>query len=584
MVGRFLITTADQRTWKSEAPILFLGSWCKIFSERHFWQSEDSKTVGYHWDDRDQALKDYKYLNTLYEDVLKSLVKSLNSTHEVDHNSEYWRILIGPWLYYFCQIIFDRWRMIEIALKNYEIKETILLAINDRSMIPNDFADFERKYISDTWNNWIYGKILIDNNFTELNFNASSIQENATAPNKSKTLDIFKNALKELLELFQKLSKSNKVFIYQTLFTSYQTAKLDIKLGQLPMRFHEKEIKTYPDDQELRQTLIVDYMPKDEFEKFLIKMISIQIPKAYLEGYSDLDTSVNKFSWPKDPKAIISSSIISNDFFKCWAATRKEKGSKLIISQHGGQYGIGKWQSNELHERKIADLFLSWGWEGSNVKAIAASKISASKSRLRTNPKGGMLLSQAALPRYSYWMYSIPIAGQLEEYLYSQIIFARTLGDDLRKELTVKLYPKDFGWCQKDRWRNEIPDIKIAHDSMRYLDLVKKSRLNICTYNATTFLESLGSNVPTIMFWDPSFWEVRDSAVEDFENLRKAGILYNSPIEAANKVNDIWDTMDLWWSDKYLQKVRVNFCDKYARTSTQWLEEWDMMIKEIINS
>ena len=65
----------------------------------------------YHWDNRDQLHSDYKYLETLYENILRDFTDSLNSIHHVNHSIDYWRILIGPWLYYFIQTVFDRWQI-----------------------------------------------------------------------------------------------------------------------------------------------------------------------------------------------------------------------------------------------------------------------------------------------------------------------------------------------------------------------------------------------------------------------------------------------------------------------------------------
>lgn len=36
--GRYLITTADERTWKFDRPVLFLGEWCRLYDRRHVWQ------------------------------------------------------------------------------------------------------------------------------------------------------------------------------------------------------------------------------------------------------------------------------------------------------------------------------------------------------------------------------------------------------------------------------------------------------------------------------------------------------------------------------------------------------------------
>jgi putative transferase (TIGR04331 family) len=57
----FLITTADQRFWKKDEEILFLGEWCKIYDQRHIWSELNYKVLPYHWDDREKLYQDYIY-------------------------------------------------------------------------------------------------------------------------------------------------------------------------------------------------------------------------------------------------------------------------------------------------------------------------------------------------------------------------------------------------------------------------------------------------------------------------------------------------------------------------------------------
>ena len=119
MVSRFLITTALEETWPDdpEIPVLFLGEWCRIYSRRDRWSMMNAKVLHYHWDDRHKLYNDYQYLNNIYENTLKSLQKKLNEIHKVDHSLRYWRILIGPWLGYFLQMVFDRWIMFKFAFE-----------------------------------------------------------------------------------------------------------------------------------------------------------------------------------------------------------------------------------------------------------------------------------------------------------------------------------------------------------------------------------------------------------------------------------------------------------------------------------
>ena len=43
----------------------------------------------------------------------------LNEYHAKDHSTKYWRILVGPWLGYFIQILFDRWFLIKQFSEKY---------------------------------------------------------------------------------------------------------------------------------------------------------------------------------------------------------------------------------------------------------------------------------------------------------------------------------------------------------------------------------------------------------------------------------------------------------------------------------
>ena len=43
--------------------------------------------------------------------------------HSLDKSVRFWRIIIGPWLFIFIHICYDRWEMIDIALKDRDIKK-----------------------------------------------------------------------------------------------------------------------------------------------------------------------------------------------------------------------------------------------------------------------------------------------------------------------------------------------------------------------------------------------------------------------------------------------------------------------------
>ena len=128
-ISAFLITTADERTWKKEEEIIFLGEWCKLYSRKRIWSKLDFKTLPYHWDNRSKYYKDYKYLSDIYERYLKTLSKSLNKIHGYNYSIRYWRIVIGPRLRFFIDTVFDRYCSIKSAIKNEKITGIIFLII-----------------------------------------------------------------------------------------------------------------------------------------------------------------------------------------------------------------------------------------------------------------------------------------------------------------------------------------------------------------------------------------------------------------------------------------------------------------------
>jgi putative transferase (TIGR04331 family) len=99
----------------------------------------------------------------------------------------------------------------------------------------------------------------------------------------------------------------------------------------------------------------------------------------------------------------------------------------------------------------------------------------------------------------------------------------------------------------------------------------------------TTFLEALVANIPTILFWDPTRWEMRDEAEPYFEELRNVGILWHSPEAAAAKVDSVYEDPWEWWGVPGLQEVRQRFVDRYALASKDWARQWAKALKDEID-
>jgi len=564
--SRYLITTADERTWPKGQPVLFLGEWCRLYNRRSFWETLDAEVVPYHWDDRGKLYCDYLALQDLYEELLCEVGGKLNEIHGVDHSLRYWRILVGPWLGYFVQMLFDRWEMIQRAVTDYTIFGVRIMETVQDQVVPNDMVYFEQLYVGDDWNEVIYGQLLQDWSNLPVEKVRSDIQSPLLGAQPGITpIRWLKRKLASGISIVsQMLVRENDPVFMAAYLPIKKDLQLQWRLGQVPKLWRPFPTPRVEVDWSKRQWQ-VGRSDVQGFPAIVRAMIPRHIPALYLEGYAALQVLCDGLPWPKKPRLIFTSnSYSSDDVFKAWAAEKIEAGAPLVIGQHGGNYGTGRWEFTEDHQYAISDIWLSWGWSDENrpqIKPVGNLKMVG--SNMGWDPEGNALVVEAIVPRYSYRMFSVPVAGQWLDYFNDQCRFVAALPEWLRRQLLVRLHRTDYGWCPKQRWQDRFPEIRLDDGVKPIAQLIKKSRLYISTYNATTFLESLAMNIPTIMFWNPNHWELRDDAAPYFERLKTVGIFHETPESAAQQMAQVWDDVTTWWHSETVQTVRDNFCYRY---------------------
>ncbi len=583
---RFLITTALEETWRVDEPVLFLGEWCQLYSRKERWAALDAEVLPYHWDDRAKLYDDYQYLKDFYERLLQDLTVQLNQIHDVDHSLRYWRILIGPWLGYFTQMLFDRWESIQQAVRQYDLSETIVLTGKDETLVPNDMVDFSRLFVGDEWNHSLYAYIL--QQFTSVNCIMQSRQDWDEVPAVSREITWKWRAKRKLAAWYacaaSALTRHQDAFFLATYLPLREEMRLHWRLGQVPQLWRSIPPIRVATDNSQRKWIVAGES-RTEFEACARALIPQQIPAVYLEGYDQLIGQTGSLPWPKQPKVIwTSNSESSDDVFKAWAAEKVEQECPLVVGQHGGHYGIGRWSFVEDHEVAISDLYLSWGWSEPRQPRIKPLCQWGSKRPLgiRHAAQTDVLLVTAVIPRYSYFLYSFIVAGQWLDYLDDQYEFVECLPESIRSVLVVRLYAHDWEWDQVARWRDRFPEIRLDEGRTNIDGLIRQSRLYISTYNATTFLESFTMNVPTVIYWNQLHWELRDSAIPYFEDLKRVGIFHETPASAAHHVAAIWDDVDSWWASPAVQKVLDRFKMRYCRQQGDQLDRVEQILREVM--
>lgn len=583
---RLLITTPISNTLQEDVPVFFLGEWCKLYSEKSKWSKLDYQVISYHWNDRVKLLNDYKYLNEVREIFLKLLVTELNRIHNVQKSVHYWRILIGPWLGVFLQILYDRWFMIDFALKKYAISEALIVDTSSPDNVPYDMNYFQKMMISDSWNAVLYSEALQSHSNIAIKKTLIDSVCAINLPSSSRFSRIKHSTVSVLTWLSGRVVGRSDFFFLSTYLPKKYELLLQIKLAQIPKLWISPITPKSTLQADKRIFTLPSTKNETHFEKFAKKMVVKYLPTLYLEGYETILKSVKKLPWPATPKAIFTSnSFFEDEIFKVWAAEKVSNGTPLFIGQHGGNYGVSLFNFSEDHEVEISDNYFSWGWEDTNKKWIKPLfNLKMIHARQSWNPKGNLFVVTMALPRYSYHIYAIPISSQYVDYLQDQFRFVSALPYFLQREILVRVFPEDFGWSQVDRWKDCFPGIKLDYGKTAMKIRIAQCRIYIATYNATTFLETLLLNVPTIIYWNPLFWELREDAKPYFDAIRNVGILHDTPESAAAKVSEVWDDVQGWWLQDSIQDVRLFFCERFSRKCDNPISLLGQSLQDIVGS
>lgn len=548
----------------------YLGSWC--FNDLLVLDKKlkANRVHNYHWDNKDKFKKDFAYLDNLYNKILANSTKIFNNLHNLERDERYWRIILGPWLKFFIDVLFDRYNSIEtLQTSNKNIFFNIYKYSKDE-IVTDHFHHFYETFVTDSWNEMVFSECI---KFKEIDYLEKNIYLKTKIPKSSK-----KDYLKKIFIFFQK--RTPHLFTNITTVSSYMPfptlLKLQYKLKQIPMIVEPKiNLKKININNKKRDALKL-FEPKNDFELFLTDQLKKHLPKIYLESFSKIRDFSLAF-YPKNTQTIFTSTAYqANDAFKIWSAEKVFQGAKLYIGQHGGTFGISAINQTENHQIKISDKFFTWGWNKKshkNVIPLPVLKLNKTKRKYKKN--GNILLILGCVPRYFYNFFSMPIAGQYKNYLFNQLVFLENLNKNLLNKIKIREDVSSRAWGWKTESLFEEKGFKNNLDNKKSIyKQLEQSSLCICTHNGTVMLESLSLNFPTLIFWEKGHYEIRKEAVHDFDILKKAGIFHDSAESAARKVNLISKDIYGWWNSKEVKTAVDAFVKKYALTSKNDLTIW----------
>lgn len=529
------------------------------------------------WSEKQKREAAYRKYHELYKKLLPSLSKELNKFHGRNYTEKFWMILIGPWLMYFIVSIIDKHTKITEAKKLFKnIK--LLRDKNYRLEAIEDTESFGRlSRENQEFNQELYSRIGALMGLSIKKVRQNNLPDRAKYRNRHKMKKLF---FSFILRIIAKVVNKRLTTVY-SFHTFDKLTMLRIMLKSrfkaIPLFFpYNKKFRTKNLDRERDFLISLKEECNNELHGFCISLIPKYLPKVFLENFAEYEKQIKThYLNPSISKFVVSGCIYANETIKLFAALQVEEyKSKLLVYQHGGDYGIFCDHLQEKHEIKVSDTFFSWGWEPENIdskkiKKSTITRLSKQKERVSKKPDKQEILyvsdNQALFPISKFFSYNNSLS-------YTDRFFSK-IPDELASRLRIRLHPNDSGWGKKCRIKKAGKDLYFDDLSQPFETRLKNSKIMIVDHISTTYLEALRENVPLILFYPTGSLDLKPNAKKYFKLLQKVNILHTTPESALEWLIKVCPEVDKWWLAENTQKIRKSFCEKYCNSSLNQISD-----------
>ena len=572
----FLASTAIEQFWNKNEELLFLGRWCVRRLSPNELKQLRYTVLPNPWNDRRRLSEVESYLDRFSETALNQLSEYLNQTHGVHLDTRYWRVLVSPWLVHYLHVLYDRYTILSDAFAKYPDLQTVVLD-PECFYRPPDTGSFAKASMEDPYNLQLFSALLgaMEHDFQTQPYHP--IVTGAQPDRNTLRVRLKKAVLRaESVAKTIAIKRGDGVGMYSMYWKRPQQWTLALHSG---FKFFPFSLTTSPlaragshrDPQ--RRHAIGSLPASSPFEKIFWRLAEDDFPEIYLEGYEYAREAVLS-SNPRFPEAVLADSAwYFDEPFKFFAAEAHRSGKCLVAAQHGGGFGLTRYIPSELHESRLADAYFVWGWADSQPKHHNLPSPCIGRDRRPSKNHSSILFISTANPLYlCYRFHSTPLGDQWIDYFEWQLRFLKELSTSYRRSTIYRPYPIENGFDITAQVQEKFPEVRI--DRGRLPHELSRSRLVVIDHSGTTFLQTLASNIPTILYWDPQRWEIRDEAMPYMELLVKAGILWPTPEDAARAVERVYDNVTDWWDGREIQNARRTFCSRFALSSENWVQAW----------
>lgn len=295
-----------------------------------------------------------------------------------------------------------------------------------------------------------------------------------------------------------------------------------------------------------------------------LALLPLHLPVALGEGLPAVREAALR-ARPHRPRAVYSSqSLWTHLAYKVLMAEWIALGTRLLYHQHGGWYGLDEEHVAERYEVRCADRYYTWGWSRGDAHTRPLPPPVPAPRREPARQDSLICFDQ---PSQVYRLQYFPLPGTVgrmhDEAL--ALVAARRSATPLR----VRPFPGVASGFAARVAALGARGVSLAQGEPIVAQYAA-TRVAIHAYLGSSWLETLGWDVPTVCLHDPASYAFRADAAPLLDGLRRAGILHDSAASAAAHLAAIDADPAAWWGSAEVQVARIAFCDRYANFAPTW--------------
>lgn len=565
--------------------------------------------IDYHWRDGKDKERDYRYLESLYEDLVPRLAESLNSIHETSHSPRYWEIICGAWLLSHISVIFDRWQISNTGIDAHldlfgdghaAEKAPTSFGYQDYAASAAHSLGFNMLILKAIGIYQATGRFPLSpeaaaQEVREIKYGGGYPRQTRFSPWRHRGLlrDAKRLGATLYAAMARKAFSSQKIVFVSSYIRREHLGLLQLRLGQLPLLDFPFFGLDMPQNSQVHtqmrasmQSLLFNSSkyPSNCFEAFLLETIATYIPRSAVESYQVL------CEWSNSLKSRACLIVTSNaqhgdEYFKNWAAEMTEKGVRLLICEHGGSFPIRDYLFG--FEDRIADVRVqTMPLSGAKYRRVRAPSYLGSKGKLKDQSIGkksvllrrsrDLLLVPYQGSRFALRADSQPASIQWLQAASQSVVFLKSLDDSLLSRAVVKAHPgavpeADSAVAIQLAVGNRV---RVTRKTLR--SSIRRAGFVVCTYPQTTFSEAMLSGKPVILLYDEDLHGIHPETVPLMRRLEQAEIAFRDPKRAAQHLDRFFFDPSDWWGSSTCFDARGAFlealdCDS-GFGSGPWME------------